>query len=103
MLNRRIAQYSIVRELGKGQFGTVYLGVGNVPTRIHGQNTKRRVVALKRLRDVNDRQSTRLLQQEFSLLAQVKHRCIVQVYEYSPDRQNLGHGICTWRKSSRHY
>ena len=89
-MTRRIAQYSIVRELGKGQFGTVYLGVGNVSTRIHGQNTKRRVVALKQLRDVNDRQSTRLLQQEFSLLAQqVKHRCIVQVYEYLPTDKTL--------------
>ena len=88
-MNRRIAQYSVVRELGKGQFGTVYLGVGNVPTRIHGQRTKRRVVALKQLLDVNDRQSTRLLQQEFSLLAQVKHRCIVQVYEYLPTDKTL--------------
>ena len=88
-MNRRIAQYSIARELGKGQFGTVYLGVGNVPTRIHGQSTKRRVVALKQLLDVNDRQSTRLLQQEFSLLAQVKHRCIVQVYEYLPADKTL--------------
>ena len=89
MLNRKIAQYSIASELGKGQFGTVYMGVGNVPTRIHGHNTKRRVVALKQLRDVNDAQSTRLLQQEFSLLAQVKHRCIVQVYEYLPSDKTL--------------
>lgn len=88
-MNRRIAQYSIAKELGKGQFGTVYLGVGNVPTRIHGQSTKRRVVALKQLRDVNDAQSSRLLQQEFSLLAQVKHRCIVQVYEYLPTDKTL--------------
>ena len=88
-MNRKIAQYSVARELGKGQFGTVYLGVGNVPTRIHGQSKKRRVVALKQLRDVNDRQSTRLLQQEFSLLAQVKHRCIVQVYEYLPSDKTL--------------
>jgi len=88
-LNRRIAQYSIAQELGKGHFGTVYLGVGNVPTRIHGHSTKRRVVALKQLRDVNDVQSTRLLQQEFSLLAQVKHRCIVQVYEYLPADKTL--------------
>ena len=88
-MNRRIAQYSIAKELGKGQFGTVYLGVGNVPTRIHGQSTKRRVVALKQLRDVNDKQSSRLLQQEFSLLAQVKHRCIVQVYEFLPTDKTL--------------
>ena len=47
------------------------------------------MVALKQLRDVNDRQSTRLLQQEFSLLAQVKHRCIVQVYEYLPTDKTL--------------
>ena len=46
-------------------------------------------MALKQLRDVNDRQSTRLLQQEFSLLAQVKHRCIVQVYEYLPTDKTL--------------
>ena len=88
-MNRRIAQYSIASELGKGQFGSVYMGVGNVPTRIHGQNTKRRVVALKQLHDFSDAQSSRLLQQEFSLLAQVKHRCIVQVYEYLREDQTL--------------
>ena len=88
-MNRRIAHYALAKELGKGQFGSVYLGVGNVPTRIHGQTTKRRVVALKQLHDVNDAQSQRLLQQEFSLLAQLKHRCIVQVYEYLPQDHTL--------------
>ena len=86
---KTIAQYSVVKTLGKGQFGTVYLGVGNVPTRIHGRDAKRRVVALKQLKDINDARSAKLLIQEFSLLMQVKHRCIVQVYEYLSNEKTL--------------
>ena len=86
---RRIAQYSVAQKLGEGQFGTVYLAVGNVPTRMHGRDTRRRVVALKQLRDINDARSENLLKQEFSLLAQVKHRCIVQVHEYLSQEKTL--------------
>ena len=86
---KTIAQYSVIKTLGKGQFGTVYLGVGNVPTRIHGRDAQRRVVALKQLQDVNYARSVKLLIQEFSLLMQVKHRCIVQVYEYLQDDSTL--------------
>jgi serine/threonine protein kinase len=88
-LIRKIAQYSIIRPLGKGQFGTVYLGVGNVPSRMHGRESRRRVVALKTIHDLNDAHSSNLLLQEFSLLQQVKHRCIMQVYEYIPKEKTL--------------
>ena len=47
---QKIGQYSIIRELGSGQFGTVYMGIGDVPSRSFGSR-RRRVVALKRLRD----------------------------------------------------
>ncbi|MFT4978991.1 MAG: serine/threonine protein kinase, partial [Myxococcota bacterium] len=78
---RYIRNYEVIRELGAGHFGTVYLAAGEVPARgrIPG---KRRLVAIKKLKNSSDRESVELLLQEFSLLDQVKHRCIVRVFEY---------------------
>lgn len=76
-----IRNYEILRELGAGHFGAVYLCVGETPARgpLPG---KRRLVAIKRLKDSTDNESVRLLLQEFALLDQVKHRGIVRVFEY---------------------
>ena len=72
--------YRIVREIGSGHFGTVYLAVGSVPGRgLAGR--KQRVVAIKKLNNATP-ESIELLLREFSLLDQVKHRCIVRVFEY---------------------
>ncbi len=90
-----INQYQIIKELGAGHFGKVYLGVGEVPGRgIHP--AKRRVVAVKKLKEP-DGESVRLLLQEFALLDQVKHRSIVRVFEYLEDEtavvMEVVHGV----------
>jgi len=76
-----IRQYEIIRELGAGHFGTVYLASGEVP----GRGTRpaiRRLVAIKKLHDSANSEAVHLMQQEFALLDQVKHRSIVRVFEY---------------------
>ncbi|MCB9776946.1 MAG: serine/threonine protein kinase [Alphaproteobacteria bacterium] len=78
---RYIGDYEVIRELGSGHFGTVYLAVGETPARGRAP-AKRRMVAIKKLRDGADERSVDLLLQEFALLEQVKHRGIVRVYEY---------------------
>jgi serine/threonine protein kinase len=80
-LSRYIRNYEVVRELGSGHFGAVYLAVGEVPGRGRSPG-RRRLVAIKKLKNTADQESLELLLQEFSLLEQVKHRSIVRVYEY---------------------
>lgn len=81
---RYIGNYEVLRELGAGHYGTVYLANGETPAR--GRNpAKRRMVAIKRLKDTADHRSVDLLLQEFALLDQVKHRGIVRVFEYLED------------------
>ena len=70
-----------MQELGTGHFGAVYLGAGEVPGRGR-QPGRRRLVAIKKLRDSTDPAALDQLVQEFALLDQVKHRCIVRVFEY---------------------
>lgn len=82
-LAQRIGRYDILKELGEGQFGKVWMATGEVPGRL-GMPGKRRNVAIKQLLNAADGESLRLLVQEFSLLDQVKHRSIVRVYEYLP-------------------
>lgn len=77
----KLLQYELLAELGKGQFGDVSLAVGEVPGR-HGAPARRRLVAIKRLRESRNAESERLLRQEFALLDQVKHRAVVRVFEY---------------------
>ena len=74
----------MLEELGAGHFGAVYLAVGEVPGR-GMQPGRRRVVAIKKLKDARDSESVRLLLQEFDLLDQVKHRSVVRVFEYLED------------------
>ena len=78
---RKIGRYEIVKELGEGQYGAVYQAVGQVPGRGR-QPGRRRVVAIKALKNQADPESAAALVQEFALLDQVKHRGIVRVFEY---------------------
>jgi serine/threonine protein kinase len=80
-LAKHIAQYEIIRELGSGMYGAVSLGVGVTPGRglSSGRN---RFVALKQLKADAGEEAASLLEQEFALLDEVKHRCIVRVFEY---------------------
>lgn len=78
---RTIGRYEVVKELGEGQYGTVYQAVGQVPGRGR-QPGRRRVVAIKALKNTSDAESAAGLVQEFALLDQVKHRSIVRVFEY---------------------
>jgi len=80
-LARFIRNYEVINKLGGGKFGEVFLSVGETPGRgLSGG--KRRVVAVKKLRDKSNPEAAKLLMQEFSLLDQVKHRGIVRVFEY---------------------
>ncbi len=80
-LSRKIGRYEIVRSLGEGQYGAVYQAVGQVPGRGRKPG-RRRVVAIKALKNQSDPESAAGLVQEFALLDQVKHRGIVRVFEY---------------------
>lgn len=80
-LSRFIGSYEIIHELGAGHFGAVYLGVGEVPGRGR-QPGRRRLVAIKKLKDSTDPSALDQLVQEFALLDQVKHRSIVRVFDY---------------------
>ena len=83
-LSRKIGPYEIVRSLGEGQYGSVHQAVGQVPGRGR-QPGRRRVVAIKALKNRADPESAAGLVQEFALLDQVKHRSIVRVFEYLED------------------
>ncbi|NOY27640.1 MAG: serine/threonine protein kinase, partial [Oligoflexia bacterium] len=81
---RYIGDYEVLSELGAGHYGTVYRAAGMTPAR--GRNpAKRRLVAIKKLKDTAGAGSVDLLLQEFALLDQVKHRGIVRVFEYLED------------------
>lgn len=83
-----IRQYEVLKELGRGQFGEVVLAVGEVPGR-NGGPGRRRLVAIKSLRERRNAESARLLKQEFALLDQVKHRSIVRVFEYMESERSV--------------
>jgi serine/threonine-protein kinase len=87
-LAKHIAQYEIIRELGSGMFGSVSLGVGSTPGRglSAGRN---RFVALKQLNADAGDEAAALLEQEFALLDEVKHRCIVRVFEFLKDENTV--------------
>jgi len=88
-LAKYIGNYEVIRELGSGQFGTVYLGVGEVPGRRGLSSGRRRLVALKQLKEGATDSAAELLEQEFALLDQVKHRCIVRVFEYLKEEKTV--------------
>lgn len=80
-----IGQYEVIKDLGAGRSGTVYLAVGEVPAR-GPERPVRRIVAIKRLRDVVDRDRvTATLKQRLSLIEQVKDPRFVEVFEILPD------------------
>ena len=49
-MTQTIGSYQIIRELGQGRYGTVFVAVGEVPAR-GSKPARRRVVAIKTLRD----------------------------------------------------
>ncbi|MCK6520487.1 protein kinase [Myxococcota bacterium] len=97
---RYIRNYEVIRELGTGAFGTVYAAVGEVPGRGLSSG-KKRLVAIKKLKEGASEGSRQLLRQEFALLDQVKHRGIVRVFEYIEEENAVAlehvHGV-TLRK-----
>ncbi len=91
-----IRNYEIIKELGAGHFGTVFMAVGQVPGRGLSAGT-RRLVAIKKLNRQSNAESATQLLREFALLDQVKHRGIVRVFEYIPEERavvmELVHGV----------
>ena len=83
-MTKSIGNYQVIRQLGEGHYGTVFLAVGEVPAR-GPKPPRRRIVAIKTLREDADDEAMALLTQEFALLEQVKHRGIVRVFEYLYD------------------
>jgi len=83
-VTKTIGNYQVIRQLGEGHYGTVFLAVGEVPAR-GPKPPRRRLVAIKTLREDADSDAMELLTQEFALLDQVKHRGVVRVFEYLQD------------------
>ena len=83
-MTQTIGNYTVIRELGEGHYGKVYLAVGKVPAR-GPKPPRKRVVAIKKLREDAEPDALSLLLQEFALLDQVKHRSVVRVFEYIED------------------
>ncbi len=75
---RRLGQYRIVKELGRGSFGSVYLGDD---TRLERQ------VALKvpHPHVLNNQELRERFLQEARAVARLQHRCIVVIYEVEPE------------------
>ena len=80
-MTQSIGNYQIIRELGEGRYGKVFLAVGEVPAR-GPKPARKRIVAIKTLREDAEPDALSLLLQEFALLDQVKHRSVVRVFEY---------------------
>jgi len=78
---RFIRNYEVINKLGGGKFGEVFLAAGETPGRGLSAG-RRRIVAVKKLRESSTGDAANLLMQEFALLDQVKHRGIVRVFEY---------------------
>lgn len=83
-MSQSIGNYQVIRQLGEGHYGKVFLAVGEVPAR-GPIPPRRRVVAIKTLREDAEPEALSLLLQEFALLDQVKHRGVVRVFEYIED------------------
>ena len=84
----KIAQYHIIKQLGSGHFGTVYLGFGVTPAK-GSIPSKKRIVAIKQLKEGASTRSIKQLKREFALLDQVKHRCLPNVYEFIETKNTI--------------
>ncbi|MCA9494495.1 MAG: serine/threonine protein kinase, partial [Myxococcales bacterium] len=82
----RIGRYAVIRELGAGSFGTVWLCEGQVPRR-GGRSSRRQQVAIKQLSGEWTLERFETLVLEFELLERVKHRSLCRVHEFL-DREN---------------
>ena len=59
-MTKSIGNYQVIRQLGEGHYGTVYLAVGEVPAR-GPKPPRRRIVAIKTLREDADEEAMALL------------------------------------------
>jgi serine/threonine protein kinase len=80
-LARYLGPYEIIRELGSGPSGTVYLAEGEIPEG-YGPGPRRRRVAIKKLSPIPDRTTRERLRRELDLLMGVRHRGIAACYAF---------------------
>lgn len=80
MIGSTIGPYRVLRELGRGHFGTVWLAEGRVPL-AKGGRSEPRLVAIKQLREWS-MSGFETLVREYELLAHVRHRTLCTVYEF---------------------
>ncbi|MEQ1506754.1 MAG: serine/threonine-protein kinase, partial [Myxococcota bacterium] len=77
----RIGRYRVIRALGEGHFGAVWLAEGEVPAK-GARSARSRWVAIKQLRGEWTMRAFETLVREFELLDRVKHRSLCRVYEF---------------------
>ena len=75
----KIAQYHIIKQLGSGHFGTVYLGFGVTPAK-GSIPSKKRIVAIKQLKEGASTRSYQATQTRVCLVrsgkTQMSSKCI---------------------------
>jgi len=81
-LRRQLDRFQILKKLGEGVFGAVYLAKGVV-------KNKERLVAIKVLHEHTNKEAKENLYKEYEFLKQIRHRCIVRVFEYFPQHHAI--------------
>ena len=78
-LNKPIGDYTLVRELGKGQFGKVYIGRKNT-----GGNSQSNMFAIKEISKEKIKSNNllaRLFETEVSIMKKIDHPNIIKLYD----------------------
>ena len=81
-MKHQFDRFQILKKLGEGVFGAVYLAKGVV-------KNKERLVAIKVLHENANPEAKENLYKEYEFLKQIRHRCIVRVFEYFPQHHAI--------------
>jgi len=75
----RIREYQLLRLLGKGSYGNVYMAT----------NKQEQLIALKEIQAKGDSKSLRRIKNEIEILKAVKHLNIIELYEVIQDTDRI--------------